>query len=231
MPNGRFVAYYRVSTDKQGRSGLGLEAQREAVTAYLNGGTWTLIAEFTEVESGKRADRPRLAEALTLCRVHGATLVIAKLDRLTRDTRFLLDLIDSGADVAFCDLPQLPAGPMARFMLTQMVSVAELERGLISQRTKAALTAAKARGVRLGGDRGNLPQHAAEGRERSAAVRHAKAEARAADLLPVIRDIQAAGIATAAGIARALNERGIPTARGGSWQAVQVQRVLAHTAA
>jgi len=151
---GRFIAYFRVATDKQGRSGLGLEAQQAAVADFLNGGDWTLLGRYTEVESGRKSDRPELAKALQACRAHRAALVIAKLDRLTRDTKFLLTLLDSGADVLFCDLPQIPAGPMGRFMLTQMVSVAELEAGLISSRTKAALAAAKARGQQLGGFRG-----------------------------------------------------------------------------
>jgi DNA invertase Pin-like site-specific DNA recombinase len=154
MAEGQFVAYYRVSTDQQGRSGLALEAQQRAADDFLNGGNWRLVDTYTEVESGRKAARPQLAKALAACRARRATLVIAKLDRLTRDTKFLLNLVDAGADVLFCDLPQVPAGPMGRFMLTQMAAVAELEAGLISARTKAALAAAKARGKRLGGFRG-----------------------------------------------------------------------------
>src|SRR5215208_4664449 len=137
--HGRFVSYLRVSTDRQGRSGLGLEAQREAVTTYLDGGRWELISEFVEVESGKRADRPKLAAALGMCRLHNATLVIAKLDRLSRNTQFLLNLVEGTGDagVVFCDLPTIPTGPMGKFFSTQMVAVAELEAGLISQRSKA----------------------------------------------------------------------------------------------
>src|SRR5712664_3137865 len=140
MAQGRFVSYLRVSTAQQGRSGLGVEAQRQAVETYLNGGKWTLVKEFVEVESGKRADRPELAKALMLCRAHRAALVVAKVDRLTRSHDFLTRLNDSRVEVRFCDLPQLE-GPTGRFLLQQMVSVAELEAGMIGDRTKKALAA------------------------------------------------------------------------------------------
>ena len=142
----KFVSYLRVSTDKQGRSGLGLEAQREAVASYLNGGRLTLEAEYVETESGKRADRPKLKAALAHAKAIGATLIFAKLDRLTRNVDLLRALVASDVDLVFCDLPSVPPGAMGRFLLTQMASVAELEAGLISERTKAALAAAKARG-------------------------------------------------------------------------------------
>ncbi len=109
MAVGRFIAYYRVSTDKQGRSGLGLEAQREAVQRYLNGGSWTLADEVTEVESGKRNDRPELDRALRLCRLYGATLVVAKLDRLARNVAFISKLMESGVDFVAADFPR-PTG-------------------------------------------------------------------------------------------------------------------------
>src|ERR1700758_2719915 len=149
-PNNRCVAYYRVSTAKQGHSGLGLQAQREAVVRYLNGDGSQVIAEFTEVESGKRSDRPQLEKALTAARLHRCSLVVAKVDRLTRSVSFLSRLLEAGVDVRFADLPAIE-GPTGRFMLQQMAAVAELEAGLISSRTKAALAAAKARGKRLGG--------------------------------------------------------------------------------
>jgi DNA invertase Pin-like site-specific DNA recombinase len=135
MAKGKFVSYLRVSTDKQGRSGLGLEAQREAVTRCLNGGNWTLAAEYVETESGKRSDRLKLAAALAHAKAIGATVVFAKLDRLTRNVDLLRSLVVSGVDLVFCDLPHVPAGAMGRFLLTQMASVAELEAGLISERT------------------------------------------------------------------------------------------------
>jgi DNA invertase Pin-like site-specific DNA recombinase len=151
-PRPRFVSYLRVSTDGQGRSGLGLEAQRQAVAAYVAQAGGEVVAEFREVESGKRADRPQLATALAACRTRRAVLVIAKLDRLARNARFLLSVVEGSgeAGVVFCDLPTVPAGPVGKFLVTQMAAVAELEAGLISQRTRAALAVAKARGVRLG---------------------------------------------------------------------------------
>src|SRR5690242_12898197 len=150
---GGFVAYYRVSTAKQGKSGLGMEAQRTAVANYLNGGNWHIVDEFTEEESGKRSDRPKLDKALAAARLHRVPLVVAKVDRLTRSVSFLSRLLDAGVDVRFADLPQIE-GATGRFMLQQMVAVAELEAGMISARTKAALAAAKRRGTKLGGDRG-----------------------------------------------------------------------------
>src|SRR5262252_8226197 len=153
---GKFVAYYRVSTGRQGKSGLGLEAQREAVKTYLNGGDWQVVDEYTEVESGKRSDRPALEEALAAARLHRASLVVSKVDRLTRSVAFLSRLLEAGVDVRFADLPQIE-GVTGRFMLQQMVAVAELEAGIISARTKAALAAAKKRGKKLGGNRGVKP--------------------------------------------------------------------------
>jgi DNA invertase Pin-like site-specific DNA recombinase len=227
MANGKYVAYYRVSTAKQGASGLGLEAQKMAVADYLNGGRWNLTGEFTEVESGKRSDRPKLAEALATCRLHNATLVVAKLDRLARNTQFLLKVVnESGnAGVVFCDLPTIPEGPTGKFIITQMASVAELEAGLISQRTKAALKAAKARGVVLGGDHG-IAKHCRKGNRASVVIRVATAVNRANDLQPIIESIQSGGALSLRQIAAALNERGILTARGGKWSAGQVQRIL-----
>jgi DNA invertase Pin-like site-specific DNA recombinase len=148
--NGKYVAYYRVSTEQQGKSGLGLEAQQATVRNYLNGGTWELLAEFQEAESGKNDNRPELAKALALCKRHRSKLIVAKVDRLTRSASFLHKLLDVGVDVMFCDLPQID-GPIGRFLLQQLVNVAELEAGFIGQRTKAALSAAKSRGTNLGG--------------------------------------------------------------------------------
>jgi DNA invertase Pin-like site-specific DNA recombinase len=154
MARGKFISYLRVSTDKQGRSGLGVEAQRTAVDSYLNGGRWTLVTEYVETESGRRSDRPQLAKALAHAKAIGATVVFAKLDRLTRNVDLLRSLVASDVDLVFCDLPHVPPGAMGRFLLTQMASVAELEAGLISERTKAALAATKARGVKLGNPNG-----------------------------------------------------------------------------
>lgn len=152
MADGRYVSYLRVSTAQQGRSGLGVEAQRAAVADYLNGGSWRLIEEYKEVESGRRSDRPELLKALAHCRSHGASLVVAKVDRLARSQIFLSKVLGAGVEVRFCDLPQIE-GPTGRFLLQSMMSVAELEAGMISARTKAALSASKARGKKLGGRR------------------------------------------------------------------------------
>src|SRR5215831_21402287 len=145
---GRFVAYYRVSTARQGKSGLGLEAQRAAVSDHLNGGSWQLLAEFTEVESGKRSDRPKLAEALKACRLKGAKLIIAKLDRLARNVAFISNLMESNVEFEAVDFPQAN-----RLTIHILAAVAEHEAKVISERTRAALAAAKRRGVKLGGYR------------------------------------------------------------------------------
>lgn len=228
MKNGKYVAYYRVSTDKQKRSGLGLEAQQHAVRAYLGAGHGKLVGEFTEAESGKWDDRPALAQALAMCRLQNATLVVAKLDRLARNTQFLLTIVhDSGdAGVVFCDLPSIPEGPTGKFLLTQMASVAELEAGLISQRTRAALQAARARGQVLGCKNDRIASYAVLGAQASATVRTRNAAKRAEDVQPIIEAIRAEGNTSLRQIAAALNERGITTARGGEWSAVQVARVL-----
>ena len=221
MAQGKFVAYYRVSTAKQGRSGLGLEAQQEAVRSYLNGGAWQLVDEVIEVESGKRNDRPKLAEALRLCRLHGATLIIAKLDRLARNVAFISNLMESGVEFTAVDFPQAN-----RLTVHILAAVAEHEAKAISTRTKDALAAAKARGKRLGGDRGNLPAVAKEGAKASVAARIAKAGGRAADLAPIIEELKGAGAVSLRQIAAGLNAKGIRAARGGAWSAVQVQRVM-----
>jgi DNA invertase Pin-like site-specific DNA recombinase len=226
VSSGGFIAYYRVSTAKKGRSGLGIEAQRAAVEAYLNGGRWKIIDEFTETESGKRSDRPQLDSALAAARVHRVPVVVAKVDRLTRSVAFLSRLLEAGVDVRFADLPAIE-GPTGRFMLQQMAAVAELEAGMISKRTKDALAAAKRRGVKLGGDRGVTVS--AKIRKLGIAARQAKADQRAADLTPVIASIRAAGASTLRQFASGLNERKIQAPRGGMWTAAQVQRMLART--
>lgn len=220
----KYIAYYRVSTSRQGRSGLGIEAQRSAVATYLNGGEWQILGEFTEVESGKRSDRPELDKALAAARLHRCPLIVSKVDRLTRSVAFLSRLLEAGVDVRFADLPQIE-GATGRFLLQQMVAVAELEAGMISARTKAALAAAKRRGQQLGGDRGNQPSDNV--RARAAAAIGKRADERAADIGPTIARIQEAGARSLRQIADALNEQGIPTARGaGRWSSVQVSRVM-----
>ncbi|KAB0268500.1 resolvase [Microvirga brassicacearum] len=221
MAHGKFIAYYRVSTAKQGRSGLGLEAQKESVRTFRNGENWQLVDEIIEVESGKRSDRPKLAEALRLCRLHGATLIIAKLDRLARNVAFISNLMESGVEFTACDFPQAN-----RLTVHILAAVAEHEAKMISDRTRGALAAAKARGVKLGGDRGNLPAVARQGAEASVIVRVRAALERSCDLAPIIAELKAGGSVSFRQIASSLNARGICTARGCNWNAVQVQRVI-----
>lgn len=224
MAEGAFVSYCRVSTARQGKSGLGLEAQREAVKGYLNGGNCSLVSEFTEVESGKKSDRPELEKALQACRVYGAKLVIAKLDRLSRDAHFLLGLEKAGVDFVAADMPHAN-----RLTVGIMAMVADEERRMISQRTKAALAAAKRRGVKLGGDRGARLTKAARRAGRDAQT--AQAQSRAANLTPIIRELQLTGVTTYSAIAKAFNQRSIPTPRNGSgWTATQVARVMSRLA-
>src|SRR5271156_3495754 len=202
MASGKFISYLRVSTARQGVSGLGLEAQRESVASYLNGGRWALVREVVEIESGKRNDRPAIAEALRLCRLHRATLIIAKLDRLARNVHFISSLMESGVEFVAVDFPQAN-----RLTVHILAAVAEHEAAMISARTKAALQAAKARGVALGTPNHNLiARHAQKGTQASAEARSAAARTRAADILPVIHSVQADGVTTLAGIAETLNE-------------------------
>jgi DNA invertase Pin-like site-specific DNA recombinase len=238
--HGKFVCYYRVSTGRQGKSGLGLEAQRAAVENYLNGGDWRIVEEYTEIESGKNSDRPALDKALAAARLHRAALVVSKVDRLTRSVAFLSRLLEAGVDVRFADLPQIE-GATGRFLLQQMVAVAELEAGMISARTKAALAQARKRGVKLGGRRrkvigvdargkkiyGEVVKGSASARAKAIVVTQRRADARASDLAPTIRKLQADGYTSLRAIAAGLNAQGIPTARGqGFWSAVQVARIL-----
>jgi DNA invertase Pin-like site-specific DNA recombinase len=217
----RFVSYLRVSTARQGASGLGLEAQRAAVAAHLNGGDWTLLREIVEVESGKRNDRPALAEALRLCRQQKATLVIAKLDRLARNVHFISGLMESGVEFLAVDMPSAN-----RFVVHILAAVAEQEAEAISKRTKAALAAAKERGTVLGGRRVSAERFAEIG-VTARQILSAQAAKGSAKVLPTIAEIQGQGINTLRAIATELNAREIPTPRRlGEWSAVQVRRVM-----
>ena len=220
MRNGKFVAYFRVSTDRQGKSGLGLDAQRATVADYLNGGDWTLVEEFVEVESGKRNDRPELAKALDLCRRKKATLVIAKLDRLARNVHFISGLMDAGVEFVACDIPEAN-----RLTLHIMAAMAEHEREMISKRTKEALAAAKAQGRKLGWSIPDRDDQARASRN-GVKVNRDQADKFAANVLPVIRDIEAAGVTTLQGLADALNARGVKTARNRRWYPATVRIVL-----
>jgi DNA invertase Pin-like site-specific DNA recombinase len=209
MADGKFVAYYRVSTQRQGQSGLGLEAQQRAVADYLNGGSWKLVAEFTEVESGRRKNRPQLAAALEAARQQKATLVIAKLDRLARNVAFVANLMDSKVEFVAVDFPQAN-----RLTLHILAAVAEHEAKVTGERTKAALQAAKARGTVLGTNGKALAR-----KYRSEAL------GRASGLADVVRGLQGTHRSVRA-LAVALNERGVPTPNGGQWHASSVHRLL-----
>jgi len=213
--NGKFIAYYRVSTARQGESGLGLEAQRKAVETYLNGGSWELVGEFVEVESGKRKNRPQLNAALAAAKKAGAVLVIAKLDRLARNLHFISGLMESGVEFVAADNPAAN-----RLTVQILAAVAEDEARRISERTKAALAAAKERGVELGKNGAKLAQD-----------NRKEAQERARNLAPVLEEIREAGITTVRGIADELNARNIATPRGGRWHVASVQRVLKRLAA
>lgn len=232
MAQGRFISYLRVSTDRQGRSGLGLEAQRADVARYLNGGDWKLIAELVEVESGTKSTRPKLQEALALCQAYRATLVVAKMDRLARDAHFLIGLQKAGIDFIAVDMPDAN-----RMTVGILAVVAEGESKMISARTKAALAAAKARGTKLGGLRGRLPTDDAYGpflpvvgtAQTAAAARAGrtrKALARARALAPIFARIDPDGTASLQSVARQLNDEAVPTPSGkGLWTAVAVSRL------
>jgi DNA invertase Pin-like site-specific DNA recombinase len=206
---GKFVTYCRVSTARQGQSGLGLDAQRSAVERYLNGAK--PLAEFIEVESGRKSQRPKLDEALKLAKKEGAVLVIAKLDRLARNVYFIAGLMESGVEFVAADMPTKD-----KFMLHIQASFAEEEARRISQRTRAALAEAKKRGVELGKN-GKL-----------LAVKYRQeAVARAKAMKPVIDGLIAEGIKTERAIAQALNDRGVPSPAGKSWHKTGVERMLA----
>ena len=227
MSPARYIAYLRVSRERQGQSGLGLEAQRKAVRDYIAQRGGSLLCEYHEVESGKKCDRPELDSALMDCRHTGAVLIVAKLDRLTRDAAFFLKLYEDLGEggVAFCDFPQFPTGPAGKFMLTMLAAVAEFERGMISQRTKAALAAAKARGVKLGTN--NLPESSRETARRANEASQRYARERAIRIAPYIHQARKAGAGTYDEIAKALEARGIKTPGGRTnWSPTQVARVL-----
>src|SRR5712691_1194671 len=185
MTTGKFIAYLRVSTDKQGHSGLGIEAQRKAVTDYLDGGNWQLRAEHVEVESGKRSDRPQLQAALAHAKATGATIVIAKLDRLARNVAFISNLMESGVEFVAADMPMAN-----RLTVHVLAAVAEHEREMISQRTCVALAAAKVRGTKLGNPNGAraLREH---GNAAAIAAVKSSADAHTAQVMPVIEGIRA----------------------------------------
>lgn len=222
MANGKFISYLRVSTLRQGRSGLGIEAQREAIRYYLNGGQWTLLDEYIEIESGKKNDRPKLLEALKACRLTGATLIIAKLDRLSRNVKFITELMESGVDFAACDLPSAN-----KFVIHIMAALAQQEREMISTRTKVALEAAKARGKQLGNPVNLNNEAAQKGRVLGMQKRVENADEFSLKLNEHIKKYLEQGLSLNA-IARQLNSEGVLTARGktGAWTPTAVKNVI-----
>jgi DNA invertase Pin-like site-specific DNA recombinase len=219
------VAYYRVSTERQRRSGLGIEAQRETVARFAAQEGFELVAAFVEAESGKGSDaldrRPQLAAALAAARARKSPIIVAKLDRLSRDVAFISGLMAQRVPFIVAELGA-DADP---FMLHLYAALAEKERRLISERTRTALAQRKAHGARLGNPR-NAREAAALGR----IVQTEEAERFAANILPIVRTIQAAGIIGMVSIAKALNDRGIRTARGGRWHVSTVANLLARSA-
>jgi DNA invertase Pin-like site-specific DNA recombinase len=209
----KFISYLRVSTDRQGENGYGIEAQRKAVADFLNGGNWEMLAEYVEVESGKRSDRPELATALAACKKHKATLLIAKLDRLARNVAFIANLMDGKVDFICCDMPQA-----TRLTIHVLAAVAEHEREMIAQRTRAGLAAARQRGVLLGGPR------LAEINK----TNHEAAVSRARAIAPVLADL--AGLSAHA-VAAELNARRVATPTGRPWSAKTVIRARDRLAA
>lgn len=219
----RVVAYYRVSTEGQSRSGLGLEAQRNAVETLCASRGWEIVEAFTEVESGKRADRPQLTAALHHAKVTGSVLVVAKLDRLSRNVAFLAALQDSGARFLAADMPEAN-----ELTVHIMAAVAQAERKAISKRTKEALAAAKARGQRLGNPNGAAAiRRAGKGTTAAIAAVKASSAAYAADFAPVIAKLRAEGCTSLPKLADALNVGGFETARGGRWHPSSVRNLLA----
>lgn len=218
----RVAAYYRVSTDGQGRSGLGLDAQRHSVRALCESRGWEIVSEFTEVESGKRNDRPRLMAALDHARLTGSKLVVAKLDRLSRDAAFTLQLRNSGVDFTCADNPDVN-----RLTIGLLAVINEDERERISERTKAALSAAKARGQRLGNPNGAAAlRRAAKGNAASVQAIRAGADGFAEGLRGTVEGMKARGAGSLAALAAELNAAHIRTPRGGQWHPSSVRNLL-----
>ncbi len=220
----RTINYYRVSTAKQGRSGLGLDAQRAAIDAFCAARGCQQLGEYVEIESGKRDDRPKLAEALHHAKVTGGTLVIAKLDRLSRNMAFLAALQDAGTKFVAADMPEAN-----ELTIHIMAAMAQAERKAISKRTKEALAQAKAKGAKLGNPMGAKAFGEHRGNDAAVEAIKAKARAFASDVAPIITAIRKDGHTTLRAIAGELNARGIMTARGGRWAAQSVSDVIRAT--
>lgn len=215
------VGLIRVSTAEQGNSGLGLEAQQASIRSFLVAQGWTLVAEYSDIASGKDDRRPGFQAALARCRQLDAVLVAARLDRITRRAHTLSQLLEDGVSIRAADMPGADD-----LMLRIYAAMAQKERELISERTRAALAAAKARGKALGGDRGYRPP-AGPNAAAAAAARQQAADRAAHRLHLELEELRAAGLVGHAELARALTERGVPTPRGGrAWTHTTVARVL-----
>lgn len=215
----KYVAYYRVSTQKQGKSGLGLEAQRKMVNDFVAANGGEIVAEYTEVESGKHDDRPELVSAMNHAALVGGRLLVGKLDRLSRDLHFITSLQKSRVDFVVSDMPNCDS-----FTINIYGALAQRERELISARTKAGLAAARAKGVKLG--KNNLTaESASAGRVIGRDVQKAKADKFATKVVPLISKLQAKGMSLR-GVAEQLNADGIQTVRGGKWTAASVKNII-----
>lgn len=215
-----YIAYQRVSTARQGKSGLGLEAQEAAIEGFIKSNGGTVIERLQEVESGARADRPELAKAIKLCRVYGATLLVAKLDRLSRDVHFLTGLQKAGIKFKCCDNPHAD-----ELTIHILIAMAQHERNMISARTKAAFAAAKARGKKFGGVQKNHHYPDKEMWKRSAQAVSEAADRFANDIRDILEFLHEEGFTTALAKAAELNRRGVPTPRKGRWFAETVIRI------
>ncbi len=217
----KYISYLRVSTDKQGKSGLGLEAQRNSVLDYV-GARGKIVAEYVEIESGKRSDRTELSSALKQAKECGAILIIAKLDRLARNVAFIANLLESNVEVVAADMPEAN-----RFMFHIMAAVSEQEGKAISERTRAALKAAKARGVKLGWANPKRRSEQLLASLKGAKANITKSNTYATKLLPIVMNLKGKQM-TLRGIADHLNSTGVPTARGAKWHPTTVKNLLAH---
>lgn len=225
----KFITYYRVSTADQGRSGLGLEAQRKTVEDYLNGNGHEIVGEYTEIESGGKNDRPELQKALKACRLKKARLIVSKLDRLSRDLHFITELQQAKVRFVIAEMPDA-----TEMTIHIYAALAQHERKVISQRTKDALAVRKAQGVKLGNPhlgKGNIPtakmiEKPGGDTTNANNARQTKANAYAQDMASVINEAKEVGCDSLRDIADYLNNTGYKTARGGEWHATSVARVL-----
>ena len=228
-----YIPYYRVSTKRQGRSGLGLDAQKTSVEEYVQRVNGSILVAFTEIESGRKCDRPQLTKAAALAKSQHSILIVAKLDRLARDAKFLLDLVDQGVQVVFCDLPDIATGDpiTGRLVLTMMAAIAEFEARRISQRIEDAFAAKRARGEKMGwetrkdGVNPLTDEHRLAGSKIAREINLQRAKEFRESILPVAIDLQNQGMNNRQ-IAKAMNLAGYRTRRGKEWTIATVSQLL-----